>query len=93
MANARFSSNSKRPLLSSEEQPAHEDTVSRGEVIIDNGTAVGLMIRSSSLRSPLVSKARPPSPDREIELALGGNYVHRDEAAYGATNEMGTVLV
>eukprot|EP00731_Ephydatia_muelleri_P023032 Em0015g615a len=56
--------------------------VSRGN---DNSIAAGQVLFTGS---SVVLKARPPSPDREIELALGGNYVYKDEAAYGATDEM-----
>ena len=76
MANASYS-NSKGPQ--------HEDMVSRGKVIVDNSIAAGQVLFTGS---SVVLKARPPSPDREIELALGGNYVYKDEAAYGATDEM-----
>ena len=64
MANARYSCNSKGPLLSSEEQPTHQC-------------------------SSVMSNARPPSPDGEIELALGVDYtLINDEAAYGAKGEI-----
>ena len=80
MANARHHSNSRGSQLTLEDRPIHGDSVSRGEILDDNGTAT----RSSDFYKP-----RPPSPDepraRDIEFALGGEYVPKDGAAYGAT--------
>ena len=79
MANARHLSNSREAPLAPEERPTLGDAVRWGEVMERDSTAK---------YSPGV---RPPSPDRDIELAVGGDYTPKDERTYGTTDLIGTI--